>query len=218
MLCNLLVENIIRWHCWSICSPTKLIYQQAKDKGRGKWCLSCKSLSINSFSDWPHYFTIWHSNYTTVRSSVYSNSSCSFLAFLFELVLLNVLLLLNSNASPSSEREQYPEATEFLVGGMWRPPSLPLSCSVVLHSLLQRSTSGISSPSFEGCVCSCSTSVGRWSSWYCRTFGASVSCRLKRFRQRIMVTIIIRSKLTRTPIAIYRFEVDPTTEVLTVQF
>lgn len=54
--------------------------------------------------------------YTTVSSSVYSNSSCSFAAFFFEDGSASARLFLNSNESPSSEREQYPEASELLRG------------------------------------------------------------------------------------------------------
>lgn len=49
--------------------------------------------------------------YTTVSSSVYSNSSCSFVMGFFGVALLKGRLLLNSKASPSSKREQYPEAS-----------------------------------------------------------------------------------------------------------
>lgn len=40
-----------------------------------------------------------------------------------------------------------------------------------------------------------------------------MACRLKRFRQTMIAIMMIRSKLTRTPIAMYRFDVDPTREI-----
>ena len=93
--------------------------------------------------------------------------------------------------STSSERGQYPDASAFL------------------EALLQVSSLDNPGTSFGGSVCSASVSVGIGSSWYLWTLRAFLSGFRNRLRQRRMIAMrMSRSTPRRTPMAIWRLEVE----------
>lgn len=134
---------------------------------------------------------ISRSVHTTVSNSLYSSWSLSSSVAFFEEPLRNVQLSLGSTMSTSSERGQYPDASAFL------------------EALLQVSSLGNPGTSFGGSVCSASVSVGIGSSWYLWTLRAFLSGFRNRLRQRRMIAMrMSRSTPRRTPMAIWRLEVE----------